>query len=161
MNFVTAENVIINVFTNRNTDPSLIKDITIQESQLEHIKPVLTKELYELIETENNATNLSGVNQILFDTYVVPAMYYFVKYEGITDITIKSNSKGLNRGTGNYSKPADGPEIAQVLNDSFDNGMQILKRMTEFLNDNESDYPTYDRPSNPLNEVSYLGGIIY
>jgi len=33
--------------------------------------------------------------------------------------------------------------------------------MTEYIHDNETDYPTYNRGENVLNDVSYRGGIIY
>lgn len=161
MNFVTSTQVIQNAFSNMNTDPSLIKDVAIQQTQLKHIKPVLTEDLYELIETENNATNLSTANQTLFDDYIVPAMYYLVKYDSIYNVAVKSNSKGLNRGTGNFSTPADNTDLGNSMTVALDNGMQILKRMSKYIEDNISDYPTYDITENVLNKVSHLGGIIY
>jgi hypothetical protein len=59
MQFVTAQQVINNTFTNTNTDTNLIKTTTIEQTQIKHLKPVLTKDLYDLIVTENNASSLS------------------------------------------------------------------------------------------------------
>ena len=161
MNFVTSQQVISNVFTNTNTDTNLIKSVSIQQTQLNHLKPVLTEELYNLIESENDATNLSAVNQLLFDNYVVPAMYYFVKYDCMINIAVKSNSKGLNRGTGNFSQPSDNTDLGNVMASAFNEGLKILKNMTQYLQDNEDLYPTYERTQNVMNDVNNIGGIIY
>jgi hypothetical protein len=159
--FVTAQQVIDNSFSSTNTDPNFIKTTSIEQTQLKHIKPVLTEDLYDLIVTENNASSLSAVNQTIFDTYIVPAMYWFVKHDVILDIAIKSNSKGVNRSFGNFSEQGTNTDVSHTMEVAFANGVKILERMTEYIQDNETDYPTYNRGENVLNDVSYRGGIIY
>jgi hypothetical protein len=152
--FVTAQQVIDNSFSSTNTDPNFIKTTSIEQTQLKHIKPVLTEDLYDLIVTENNASSLSAVNQTIFDNYIVPAMYWFVKHDVILDIAIKSNSKGVNRSFGNFSEQGTNTDVSHTME-------VALERMTEYIQDNETDYPTYNRGENVLNDVSYRGGIIY
>jgi len=159
--FVTAQQVISNAFTNTNTDTNLIKTTTIEQTQLKHLKPVLTEDLYDLIVTENNASSLSAANQTIFDTYIVPAMYWFVKYDVILDAHLKSNSKGINRSFGDFSEQGDNTDISHVMTSAFMTGLKILERMTEYIEDNESSYSTYESGKNVLNDVSLRGGIIY
>jgi hypothetical protein len=132
--FITAAQVIANAFTNTNTDTNLIKTTQIEQTQLNHIKPILTEDLYDLIVTENNASSLSAVNQTIFDTYIVPAMYWFTKYDVLLDATVKSNSKGVTRAFGDFA--------------------------SDYIVDNNTDYPTYDSDKNPLNDTTIRNGII-
>ena len=159
--FVTAQQVITNAFTNTKTDTNLIKTTTIEQTQLKHLKPVLTEDLYDLIVTENNASSLSAANQTIFDTYIVPAMYLFVKYDVLVDTHYKSNSKGINRSFGDFSEQGSNNEISYVMQSAFSTGVKILERMTEYIEDNDSLYPTYESGKNVLNDVSHRGGIIY
>jgi len=159
--FVTAQQVITNAFTNTKTDTNLIKTTTIEQTQLKHLKPVLTEDLYDLIVTENNASSLSAVNQTLFDTYIVPAMYWFVKYDVILDSHLKSNSKGVNRSFGDFNEQGTNNDLSHVMTSAFMTGLRILERMTEYIEDNDTDYPTYTSSENVLNDVNIRGGIIY
>lgn len=159
--FVTAQQVITNVFSSIKTDVNLIKTTTIEQTQLKHIRPVLTEDLYDLIVSENNASSLSAVNQTIFDTYIVPAMYWFVKYDVLIDVQYKSNSKGVNKGFGDFSSQGNNDELSYVMHSAFATGIKILERMTKYIEDNDTDYPTYNSGNNVLNDVKIRGGIIY
>jgi hypothetical protein len=159
--FVTAQQVIENSFTNTKTDTNLIKTTTIEQTQLNHLKPVLTEDLYDLIVTENNASSLSAANQTLFDTYIVPAMYWFVKYDVLIDMHNKSTSLGVQRNFGEFNTTADNNDVAAVMMTAFMRGVRILERMTKYIEDNSSDYSTYSSGENVLNDVTIRGGIIY
>jgi len=158
--FVTAQEVIDNAFTNTKTDTNLIKTTQIEQTQLNHIKPILTEDLYDLIVTENNASSLSAVNQTIFDTYIVPSMYWFVKYDVLLDTTVKSNSKGVTRAFGDFANGADNNDLGYVMQQALEKGVRIMERMTHYIEDNSSSYPTYDSGSNPLNETTIRNGII-
>jgi hypothetical protein len=160
-NFTTASAVITATFTNINTDTNLVKSETIAESQIKHLKPVLTEDLYDLIVTENNASSLSAANQTIFDNYIVPALKWFVKYDVMLDTTLKSNSKGVNRAFGDFSAQGDNTDMSHVMTTAFMNGLRIMERMTEYIEDNSDDYSTYNSGENVLNDVSFRGGIIY
>ena len=159
--FVTATQVIANAFTNTNTDTNLIKTTTIEQTQLKHLKPVLTEDLYDLIVTENNATNLSASNTTIFNTYIVPAMYWFVKYDVLVDMQYRSNSKGVNSAFGEFSSTGTNNDLSAVMMSSFMTGLKILERMTVYIEDNSTSYATYTSSENVLNSVSIRGGIIY
>ena len=159
--FVTAQEVINNTFTNTNTDTNLIKTTTIEQTQIKHLKPVLTKDLYDLIVTENNASSLSAANQTIFDTYIVPSMYWFVKYDALVDAHYKSNSKGVNRSFGDFNEQGSNDELSYVMNAAFMTGIKILERMTTYIEDNSTSYSTYNSGENVLNEVSIRANIIY
>ena len=116
--------------------------------------------MYDLIVTENNASSLSAVNQTIFDTYIVPSMYWFVKYDVLLDTTVKSNSKGVTRAFGDFANGADNNDLGYVMQQALEKGVRIMERMTDYIEDNSSSYPTYDSGSNPLNETTIRNGII-
>jgi hypothetical protein len=159
--FVTAQQVISNAFTNIKTDPNLVKANSIEHTQIKHLKPILTKDLYDLIVAENNTSSLSTANQTIFDNYIVPAMYWFVKYDVLLDAHLKSNSKGVNRSFGDFNDQGTNDDLSHVMTHAFMNGLRYMERMTEYIQDNDTDYSTYNRGENVLNEVSIRGGIIY
>ena len=59
---ITSIEVIDNALLNGNLDPSLIKDTFIEVSQEEHIRPVLTQDLYDLLVSENDAQVFTVLN---------------------------------------------------------------------------------------------------
>ena len=159
--FVTSQEVINNSFTQINTDPNLIKEELIEQTQLKHIKPVLGKDLYELIVSENNASSLSTANQYLFDNYIVKAMWWFVKYDSITDIQYKTGSKGVTVPSSLGAAETTENTVSNVMTNAFNTAIKIMERMTEYIEDNDTDYPTYNSGDNVLNSVTIRGGIIY
>jgi hypothetical protein len=88
-------------------------------------------------------------------------MYWFVKYDALVDAHYKSNSKGVNRSFGDFSTSGDSGELSAVMNSAFMTGIKILERMTTYIEDNSSDYSTYNAGENVLNKVSIRAGIIY
>ena len=44
---------------------------------------------------------------------------------------------------------------------AFNTAIKIMERMTEYIEDNDTDYPTYNSGDNVLNSVTIRGGIIY
>ena len=62
MALITATEVVNKAFTNANMDTHLIKSTFIEISELNHVKPFLGKDLYNLVANEFNAsTSWTGV----------------------------------------------------------------------------------------------------
>jgi hypothetical protein len=161
MQFVTSQEVINNSFTQSNTDPNFIKDELINQTQLKHIKPVLGEDLYDLIVSENNASSLSAANQYIFDNYIVKAMWWFVKYDVITDIQYRTGSKGVTVPSSVGAATQVENAVGNTMTTAFNTAIKIMERMTEYIEDNDTDYPTYNSGDNVLNSVTIRGGIIY
>jgi hypothetical protein len=158
--FVTAQQVIDNAFTQLNTDPSLIRDQLIEQSQLKHIRPILGEDLYDLIVAQNNASSLTVANQYIFDNYIQKSLWWFVKYDVIADIQYKTGSKGITIPSSLGAAATTENAVTNVMIASLNTAISILERMTEYIEENLSDYPTYNSGDNPLNDTTIRNGII-
>jgi hypothetical protein len=87
-------------------------------------------------------------------------MYWFVKYDVLLDATVKSNSKGVTRAFGDFASSGDNSDLSFVMQQALEKGIRIMENMTDYIVDNNTDYPTYDSDKNPLNDTTVRNGII-
>ena len=84
MPLITAAQVIELSFSNLSTDPTLIKAQMIRATELQYIKPAVGEDLYDLLIAEHSST-YTGLNQTLVETYLQPALAYYVKLKMLPD----------------------------------------------------------------------------
>lgn len=161
-NLITAQQVIDNAFTNKNTDIFLIKDNFIEVAQEEHVRHLLGDDLYDLIRTENDADSLSTANQTLVDTYIIPMLAFYVKFEVIPDISVNSTSKGLVVLTDQTSEPASNQQRSEIQRKAISHAETLRDKLTRFIEDDDNigDYPLYQKGANITSKVQKRGGIV-
>lgn len=137
---VTAQEVIDNVFTNNTVDPFIIKDYFIDVAQEEHIRPLIGDDLYDTI----LAGSLSAANQTLLDDYIKPCLYFYVKYEVITDMALNTTDKGIMVSESDFGSAASGRDRADLIAKAKKMGDTLADKLVRFLNDNSSSYAEWD-----------------
>ena len=55
---------------------------------------------------------------------------------------------------------ADNSDLSFVMQQALEKGVRIMENMTDYIVDNNTDYPTYDSDKNPLNDTTIRNGII-
>lgn len=156
---ITAADIITNAFTNNTVDPNVIKDNFIEIAQEEHIFPVLGEDLYDEIVDQNNTASLTAENTTLLDTYIKPALAFYVKYEILDDMSVNTTDKGLQIPESDFSRAANSEERADMKNKAKKHGDTLADKMTRFLKDS-TDYPLYSNGINQRNQVTVKGGVI-
>ena len=148
-------------FLNDNVDTALIKELYIEISQEEHIRPILTQDLYDAIVTQKEEGTLTTANTTLM-TYIKPALCFFVAVDIIPHLAIRTTNKGLMINTSETSEPATREERKDIQTRYREQGITMLEKMTRFIEheDNLSDYPLYENGSSLSITTDLKGGII-
>lgn len=156
----TATEVIDNAFLHDNIDPSLIKDSYVEVSQEEHIRPILTQDLYDLIVSENNSGTFTGGNETLLNDYIKPALAFFVAADVVPHLSIRTTNKGLMINTSETSEAATREERTDIMKRYREQGATLLEKMTRYIEDNLTSFTTYQNGSSEVITTKRKGGII-
>jgi len=166
---ISPSEVIAICFTNDNTDASLIGAHFVEIAQEEHIRPALawgetqaTESLYQEIVDQNNSLTLSVPNALLLETYIKPALAFYVKYELLSDMSINTTSAGLMQNFTDHSNQATDAQRGDLKTQVKSHAKTLLDKMTRFIEDTDTlnDYPKYSSSSNVTNSASVVGGVI-
>ena len=157
---INANEVISNALLQDNIDPSLIKDTFIEVSQEEHIRPILTQDLYDLIVSENNSGTFTGSNETLLNDYIKPALAFFVVLDILPTLTLRITNKGLMINNSETSQAATREERLDIMTRYRELGKTMLEKMERYLDDNSSTFTLYQNGSSEIITTKLKGGII-
>ena len=159
---ITKADVVKHAFNDSNFNDSLLKDFIIKASQEKHIKPILTKDLYDEIITQIQSDTVSVLNQPVLDL-IEPALAFFVKAESLPDIFAQVTSKGVMINDTEFSASVSSAQRAEMKSATFGHAYTLSALITEFLNDEDNidNYPLYQSDDlNVDNEIEKLGDIL-
>lgn len=158
---VSAAEVIDVAFINQNVDPSKIKDSYIEVSQEEHIRPILTQDLYDIIVLQKAAGTLTAANTTLM-TYIKPALCFFVAVDIVSHLAITTSNKGIMINASDTSEAATREERKDIQTRYREQGITMLEKMVRFIehSDNIASYPLYENGSSSIITTDLKGGII-
>ena len=157
---ISSLEVIDKAFLMGNIDPSLISDTYIEVSQEEHIRPILTQDLYNLIVTENDSQTFTGSNQTLLNDYIKPALAFYVAADIIPHIAIRTTNKGIMTNTSETSQSATWEERIDIMTRYKEQGATMLEKMVRYLDDNTTTFPLYQNGSSATITTKLKAGII-
>ena len=157
---ISSIEVIDKAFLMGNIDTSLITDTYIEVSQEEHIRPILTKDLYNLIVTENDSQVFTGSNSTLLNDYIKPALAFFVAADILIHLAIRTTNKGLMVNTSETSQSATREERIDIMTRYKEQGNTMLEKMQRYLDDNLTTFPLYQNGSSATITTNLKGGII-
>lgn len=140
---ITANEVISKAFVHGNIDPALIKAEFVEISQEEHLRPLLGIDMYDEIVSENNAGSFTGSNQTLLNTYIKPALAFFVARDIILHVAVRVSNKGVMINNGTESSPASKEDRASLIARYKEQGDTLLNKMVRYILDNDSAFPLY------------------
>lgn len=157
---IEPQRVIDLSFTNAVTNElSLINDGVIEAAQLRWIKPVLTDDLWDDLESEY--PNYSSTNQTLVDKLELP-LAFFVKAELVPDMSINTTAAGLQVISTEYSSPATDKQRGEIQDKAIEMGRSLLSEVVRWIEKdaNINNYPLYYNSKNVNNNIARKGGIV-
>jgi len=146
MPLITAAQVISLSFSNLSTDPSLIKAQMIRATELQYIKPAVGEDLYDLLIAEHSST-YTGLNQTLVETYLQPALAYYVKLKMLPDLNMNTASQGIMVNTAEHANQATSSQRAELAESAKSSADALLKEAVRYIEDNESSFTLYTNSS--------------
>lgn len=141
-NLIISENYLKeNSIINGNTDMKIITP-TIQLCQDKYVKPILGTDLYDAILSQIGSSTVSTENQTLLDSYILPAMLWYVLCECTPVFKYRYANKGIMINSSESSSSADLNEIQWLMDKWRNNAEWYAQQATKFLRE-ESDSTTY------------------
>lgn len=131
---------------NENVDPKLIAP-AILESQDIHIQSILGSNLFNKITTLVGNKSISGTTnadyKLLLDSYITPALKYYVLAELVLPMTIKLMNKSIATRTSEFSNSIQIDDMALVRENFMNKAEYYGERLINYLKDNTTTYPEY------------------
>ena len=158
---ITKQEVKDIAFTQANFDTGLILDYVIRAAQLSMIKPILTEDLYDLIENENDSNSLSSANSTLLTDYIKPALAFAVKHEVLPNIMLKATNLGIATNNSQFTNSVSSAQREELRSNCFEHYSTYIDAMKVFIDDNISDYTTYNKGKDVTEDVRIIGGIVF
>lgn len=97
-------------------------------------------------------------NGVLTQDYIQKYLAFCVKFEMLPDMTYNTTSQGVVENVADFTMPVDSKKLNFLRNETFKKSDTYLRRMTEFLNENDEAFPDYCNENK--GGVSKLNGII-
>lgn len=97
-------------------------------------------------------------NGVLLEDYIQKYLAFGVKFEMMPDMSYNTTSQGVVENVADFTMPVDSKKLNFLRNETFKKSDTYLRRMTEFLNENDEAYPDYCNDNR--GGVSKLNGII-
>lgn len=157
---ITPGEVVKYCIPSKNFDTSLIKTTYIESAELQHIKPVLTKDLWDEIYTQYRSDTLSENNTVLVNDYIKPALAFYVLHTASPLIHIQHTSAGVQINNTEFSTSASSAQRAETQTAILKIADSFVNRMKEYIENNLTLFPQYSQGNNIDNNTSLVGGII-
>jgi hypothetical protein len=145
-----------------NVDPKLIKP-TIKQAQDMFIEPILGTGLYLELQTQINDDDVSVLNATLLNNYITDCLCWYVASEMVMSLGFKLTNKNVLKKTSENSDVPSISELFDVMEYYKNKAEWYAQRITNYLCENNTDYPLYDNPGNGVdtihpNTTSYSNG---
>lgn len=157
---ISANEVVKYCIPNKNFDQALIKTSYIESAELQHIKPVLTKDFWNEIYTQYRSDSLSQVNLALVNDYIKPALAFYVLHIASPFMMVQHTSAGIQINNTEFSTSASRDNRADVETALLKIADSFVDRLKNYIENNLTLFPLYDQGSNIDNNTSLKGGII-
>jgi hypothetical protein len=145
-----------------NVDPKLIKP-TIKQAQDMFIETILGTGLYLELQSQIANEDVSVLNAVLLDNYITDCLCWYVASEMVMSLGFKLTNKNVLKKTSENSDVPSVSELFDVLEYYKNKAEWYAQRITNYLTENNEDYPLYDNPGNGVdtihpNSTSYSNG---
>ena len=100
--------------------------------------------------TATNATaslTFRRPNGVLNEDYIVNYLAFCVKFEVLPDITYNTTSQGVVENVADFTLPVEAKTLSFIRTETYKKSETFLKRLHDFVCENEESYPDYCNPN--------------
>lgn len=142
---------------------------SIKSAQETMLKPILGKALYdhileEIYNAQGTFTGLTTNEVILVEDYCIPVLLSAAINLSIPKLMWKATNKGIVRNLDQYTEGVDLDTIKYIRNEVKNEMEQHIKRLQNYLCDNNLLFPEYNLvldDENPDTRIGYNSGIYF
>tara|TARA_R110000787_G_scaffold204451_2_gene314957 strand:- start:1061 stop:1600 length:540 start_codon:yes stop_codon:yes gene_type:complete len=168
-NFLTPLEVVTLVFTNKNTDLSLISKQIRDVAEIAHIIEPLGFDFFVHLKSQFTAPAVPTADEtVLMDNWIKPTLAEFTKFELILEIQNQSTSSGIVGNIPEFASLVSPAQLNVYKQDTYRKGKVLISQLINFLNKNATSFPEYQSESgsgllcgNKTGAIKTHGMIIY
>lgn len=135
-----------------NIDDKYIR-LAIKEAQEIEIRSYIGSGLYDEIDNGITAGNLSALNIILLDSYIIPALIKWTVYRLSPWLAFKFTNKNIVRKNSDNSSSIDFNELDKITEQLRNDAEYYSNRLVKYLNENSINYPKYLNPGTGMDTI--------
>jgi len=165
--FYTPTQIKADTTVSKNVDDQYLNEAILAMQDI-NIHPKLGTTLYDELKAEVIADTLAGVNKTLMDSYIRPALKWYVRAEVQYEVAYKVMNKGVVSQDGEHSNPVSRRDIDILAERDINKAEWYINQMINYLCENSSSYPSYENPDSGVDVIQpdtnsfttslYLGG---
>lgn len=165
--FISEQYIKDSSYIDENVDIKLLRN-SILETQEIRIRSIIGTALYDELASQITSGSKTTLNNTLLDSYIKPALKYWVLLDSALILTFKVMNKSIVKRTSENSETIQVTDLDRLMNFFKDRAEYYSERITKYLIENESSYPLFTEPGNGVdtehpkfNNYSqglYLGG---
>jgi len=153
---------------NSNVDEKLLQQ-SILACQDIFVQNIIGTGLYNELKTQIQAATLTALNTTLLNTYLQPAMRYWIMAEIVRPLAFRYMNVGIQNKRTEDSNPISAKEMTETENHYMNRAEWYATRAVDYLCENGASYPLYLNPGsgqdiiNPKGDqyttTLFLGGV--
>lgn len=141
---------------NGNTDAKLIEPSILNAQEL-YLKVAIGKDLYSEICTQVTAGTVSVLNKTLLDDYIENFLINKTIELCLVDLNYKLTNKAIMETSAEFGAVVGVKQLSLVEQKYRNQADAYLKQLTEYLEDNSTDYPLYKC----IKDFNKAGGLFF
>lgn len=150
--FISETYLKENTSIDENVDAKILRN-SILECQDYRIMPILGTALYNALVT-TAPTSWNALQATLVNTYVKPALKYWVMHDACLELNFKIMNKGILKRTSENTETIPLSDVYKLM-ESFKNKAEFYsERITKYLLENSTSYPEYEEYGSGLDDVA-------
>jgi len=129
-------------YIDENVDIDLLTNC-ILETQDFRVLPIIGTGLYDELKDQITNSTLTALNTTLLNTYIAPALKYWVLHDGALILSYKVMNKNIVKRDSENSDSLQLDELDRLMDYFKVRAEFYSERITRYLVENETDYPLY------------------
>lgn len=140
--FISETYIKDSSYIDENVDVKLLRN-SILETQEMRIRGIIGTGLYDELSTQITAGTKTSLNNTLLDSYIKPALKYWVLLDSALILTFKVMNKSIVKRTSENTETIQVTDLDRLMNFFKDRAEYYSERITKYLIENESSYPLF------------------
>lgn len=140
--FISEDYIKNSSLLDYNVDQKLIEPLIFEQQQL-RILPILGTDLYNRIDSDISGASLAGDYLELVNSYIAPALKYWVLYESPLSISYKMRNNGALKQSNENGQPVSLQELDKLEDRFRTKAEQFTIKLEYWLHENCDKFPEY------------------
>ena len=141
--FISEKYIKDTSYIDENVDINLLRNCILETQDL-RVLAIVGTGIYDELKDQVTNNTLTALNRTLLDTYIAPALKYWVLHDGALILNFKIMNKAIVQRDSENADPADLDQLDRLMDHFQIRAEFYSERITRYLTENETDYPLYN-----------------